>query len=187
MRGLINASNIKVGLVGRNGVDALVRDSSLDWGLVGSVALTDKPGTGRLQAGEPGSEKPGRDSSTVTTLRASCSTPFCRAPGSARPRWSGTPPLGARGLTRKWRISATSSRTRAAEGPPLAVEESRGQVNPYDRVAPVQTAHLDYCARCHRRARCLHLWTPSAKVRECWFPRGLGVCGGQGLVSRAAV
>ncbi len=60
MRGLINISNIKAGFDDHNGVDTLVRASSMDWTLVRPVALTDKPGAGPLRAALPGTEKPGR-------------------------------------------------------------------------------------------------------------------------------
>ncbi len=58
MRGLVKASNLKAGFADHDGVDAVLRDSDVDWTLARAVALTDKPAKGPLRAAERGTEKP---------------------------------------------------------------------------------------------------------------------------------
>ena len=58
MRALVSRSNIKAGFDDHNGVDALLRESSVDWTLVRAVALSNKPAKGPIRAAECGAEKP---------------------------------------------------------------------------------------------------------------------------------
>lgn len=58
-RMFIHLSNIRIGYADHNGVEALVRQSNLDWTLVRPVGLTDKTDLGSLHTTEVGGEKPG--------------------------------------------------------------------------------------------------------------------------------
>ncbi|MET7519523.1 NAD(P)H-binding protein [Streptomyces sp. NPDC005480] len=60
MKAFINLSNIKVGFTDHTGVDQVVRASDTDWTLARAVALTDKPATGPLRAGDANVTTPGR-------------------------------------------------------------------------------------------------------------------------------
>ncbi|SFY48428.1 NAD(P)-dependent oxidoreductase [Streptomyces sp. F-1] len=60
MKAFINLSNIKAGFTDHTGVDQVVRASDTDWTLARAVALTDRPATGPLHAGEAPTATPGR-------------------------------------------------------------------------------------------------------------------------------
>ncbi|TVZ77344.1 NAD(P)-dependent oxidoreductase [Streptomyces sp. BK340] len=60
VKAFINLSNIKAGFTDHTGVDQVVRASDTDWTLARAVALTDKPATGPLRAGEARTTTPGR-------------------------------------------------------------------------------------------------------------------------------
>ncbi len=58
MRTMVRFSNIRLGFEDHAGVDALLRESDVDWTLARAVALTDKPQTGPIRAALRGDEKP---------------------------------------------------------------------------------------------------------------------------------
>jgi uncharacterized protein YbjT (DUF2867 family) len=58
MRAMVRLSNIRLGFDDHNGVDALLRESDVDWTLARAVALTDKPQAGSIRAALRGDEKP---------------------------------------------------------------------------------------------------------------------------------
>jgi uncharacterized protein YbjT (DUF2867 family) len=58
-RTFIRLSNIKIGYADHDGVDALARQSGMDWTLVRAVGLSDKADLGPLHTTEVGGAKPG--------------------------------------------------------------------------------------------------------------------------------
>ncbi|PWS42350.1 epimerase [Streptomyces sp. ZEA17I] len=60
MKAFINLSNIKAGFTDHTGVERAVRASDTDWTLARAVALTGRPATGPLHAGDANVTTPGR-------------------------------------------------------------------------------------------------------------------------------